>query len=210
MLGTLAVAAYLAVCVGVMFVEFVISTPQPEALIVVDFGEGAPAASQEEAVSSSVPRAQSAPAEPEEPEPEGEKPVQKPVEKPKAEPAPERKPNPLALFPGNANAAKNASAPSPTPAQGGGGGGVSLEGRYLVGDLPQPAYTVEVEGRVVIRITVDAAGVVTGAVFEQSGSTTNNGSLVAAARAAALRARFTADEATVQTGTITYIFKLNR
>jgi TonB family protein len=79
-----------------------------------------------------------------------------------------------------------------------------------VGNLPRPAYNVEVEGRVVIRITVNAAGAVTGAVYEQAGSTTNHGDLVSAARTAALRARFTPDEtAEVQTGTITYIFRLN-
>jgi TonB family protein len=87
--------------------------------------------------------------------------------------------------------------------------GVNLSGRYLIGALPRPAYTVEVEGRVVIRINVNSDGVVTSAEYEQAGSTTNNGTLVGAARTAALRARFTESDADLQSGTITYTFRLN-
>ncbi len=94
-------------------------------------------------------------------------------------------------------------------AGGSGSSGFSLSGRYLVGNLPRPAYNADVEGRVVIRITVDGEGRVTSAVYEQAGSTTNHGELVGAARTAALKARFTASGADIQTGTITYIFRLN-
>lgn len=89
----------------------------------------------------------------------------------------------------------------------GSGSGFSLSGRYLVGQLPRPAYNANAEGRVVIRITVDRDGKVTNAVYEQEGSTTNHGELVSAARSAALRARFTVSEADIQTGTITYNFR---
>ncbi len=144
---------------------------------------------------------------------------------PTPEPAPARQPDSRALFPGRTEGSA-ATSQGTTPGEGnqgtqegspdgsdtaGGSGssGFSLAGRYLAGNLPRPAYNVDVEGRVVIRITVNAQGAVTRAVYEQAGSTTNNGELVNAARTAALRARFTESEAQVQEGTITYIFRLN-
>ena len=84
-----------------------------------------------------------------------------------------------------------------------------LQGRGLVGDLPRPAYPGGKSGKVVIRVTVDARGHVTGASYEPVGSTTDASELVEAARAAALKARFTESRATVQGGTITYVFRLN-
>ncbi len=87
--------------------------------------------------------------------------------------------------------------------------GFSLEGRYLIGNLPLPAYEVDAEGRVVVRITVNASGTVTNATYEAAGSTTSHSTLVAAALAAARRARFTTAEANIQTGTVTYIFRLH-
>lgn len=84
-----------------------------------------------------------------------------------------------------------------------------LQGRGLVGDLPRPSYPGGKSGKVVIRVTVDARGRVTGASYEPVGSTTDAPELVAAARQAALKARFTESRATVQGGTITYVFKLN-
>lgn len=83
-----------------------------------------------------------------------------------------------------------------------------LQGRGLVGDLPRPSYPGGKSGKVVIRVTVDARGRVTGASYEPVGSTTDAPELVAAARQAALKARFTESRATVQGGTITYVFKL--
>lgn len=84
-----------------------------------------------------------------------------------------------------------------------------LQGRGLVGDLPRPSYPGGKSGKVVIRVTVDARGRVTGASYEPVGSTTDAPELVAAARQAALKARFTESRATVQGGTITYVFTLN-
>lgn len=84
-----------------------------------------------------------------------------------------------------------------------------LQGRGLVGDLPRPSYPGGKSGKVVIRVTVDARGRVTGASYEPVGSTTDAPELVAAARQAALKARFTESRAAVQGGTITYVFKLN-
>ncbi len=93
------------------------------------------------------------------------------------------------------------------------GGGLSgdfnLAGRSLIGSLPTPEYNQQSEGRVVINIIVDETGRVTSASLRANNSTTNNSALIEAARAAALKARFSVSESVVQNGTITYIFKLN-
>lgn len=87
------------------------------------------------------------------------------------------------------------------------GGG--LEDRKLVGQLPLPDPGENKSGKVVIRVTVDARGYVTGASYEPVGSTTDDFEMIAAARAAALKTRFTESQAPVEDGTITYVFKLN-
>jgi TonB family protein len=141
-----------------------------------------------------------------------------------AEQTPAREVNRRALFPGRTEGSTASSqgasegagnqgsvegGPDGADSAGGSGSsGFSLSGRYLVGNLPRPAYNADAEGRVVIRITVNAAGTVTSAVYEPNGSTTNHGELVSAARAAAAKASFTAGEAEIQTGTITYNFRL--
>lgn len=83
-----------------------------------------------------------------------------------------------------------------------------LQGRGLVGNLPKPAYPGNKSGKIVVRVTVDAAGHVTGASFEPKGSTESDPALVAAAIAAARKARFTESRAAVQGGTITYVFRM--
>ena len=87
-------------------------------------------------------------------------------------------------------------------------GNYSLTGRSLIGALPIPSYRSNSEGRVVITITVDELGRVTSA-SPASSSTTNDAALVNAAREAALKARFTDSSEFLQSGTITYIFKMN-
>lgn len=239
MWGIIWVVAYLALCVGVMFVSYTIALPEPETGIMVDFGVSDTGQGEPDLAAGDVDVRPAAPPRPETPSepmlttddsavpvvvPEPQ-PVETPV--PSApEPAPVREPDRRALFPGRTEGSDAASqgtaggegnqgvqegSPGGSDSAGGrGSSGFSLTGRYLVGNLPRPDYNVEVEGRVVIRITVNAQGAVTGAVYEQAGSTTNHGALVSAARAAALRARFTPDEtAEIQTGTITYIFRLN-
>lgn len=83
-----------------------------------------------------------------------------------------------------------------------------LLGRGLVGELPKPVFNGNRGGKVVIRVTVNEKGAVTAAEFEQKGSTTNDASLVAAAKQAALKARFKEGKAFMQGGRITYIFRL--
>ncbi|MGN1215221.1 MAG: TonB family protein, partial [Candidatus Cryptobacteroides sp.] len=84
------------------------------------------------------------------------------------------------------------------------------KGRNALGALPRPSYTVQDEGIVVVDIWVDNYGNVTKAVPGAKGTTVNNQSLWAAARAAAMKAHFnqSADAPALQQGTITYIFKL--
>lgn len=84
-----------------------------------------------------------------------------------------------------------------------------LVGRGLVGALPRPKYPAgNKSGKVIIRVVVNAAGQVTQANYEPKGSTTSDADLVAAARAAALRARFTEAETAVMGGCITYLFTM--
>lgn len=83
-----------------------------------------------------------------------------------------------------------------------------LKGRGLVGSLPKPDYPGNKAGKIVVRVTVDATGRVTSATFEPKGSTESDSQLVAAALAAARKARFTESRAAVQGGTITYIFRM--
>lgn len=87
------------------------------------------------------------------------------------------------------------------------GGG--LEKLELVGQPPLPDPGENKSGKVVIRVTVDARGHVTSASYEPVGSTTDDFEMIEAARAAALKTRFTESRAAVQGGTITYVFKLN-
>lgn len=135
--------------------------------------------------------------------------------------------NPKALFKmskDGADKAANAGNPyahkdSVTTAAGSGGGlnpigndalDEGLQGRGLVGSLPQPVYPAGNRGgRVVIRVAVNQRGAVTEAAYEPKGSTTSDKALVDAAIAAARKARFTESRAFVQGGRITYIFKMN-
>ena len=138
-----------------------------------------------------------------------------------------RSPDRRALFPGrsdsqsasegDATGAGNQGNPAGAPDGSRDGTGTStsgtsfsLRGRSIMGALPEPEYTVRDEGDVVIRILVDQQGRVTGTEYESNGSTTNNSTLVAAARRAASLARFNVDETAspIQGGTITYKFRL--
>lgn len=135
-----------------------------------------------------------------------------------------RTPNPKALFKMNQSGADEPdNAGNPHAKEGeeraaGSGTGLNpdgldqldkgLQGRGLVGDLPRPSYPGTKSGKILVRVTVDARGVVTSATFEPRGSTQSDAELVAAAVAAAKKARFTESRAAVQGGTITYIFRM--
>lgn len=85
-----------------------------------------------------------------------------------------------------------------------------LKGRSVVGSLPKPSYATQAEGIVVVQIKVDQYGNVTEAIPGAEGTTVADKNLWNAARSAAMKAHFNmkADAPAVQTGTITYIFKL--
>jgi TonB family protein len=91
------------------------------------------------------------------------------------------------------------------------GGGISfnLAGRNPM-SLPHPEYKQQVEGVVVVEVTVDKDGKVTQAVAGVKGSTTLDDALLDAARKAALKASFDRkpDAPAFQKGTITYKFRL--
>lgn len=84
-----------------------------------------------------------------------------------------------------------------------------LQGRGLVGNLPQPLYPPGNKGgKVVVKVTVNQSGVVVDAAYEPKGSTTSDNELVNAALTAARKARFTESKAFVQGGRITYVFTM--
>lgn len=97
------------------------------------------------------------------------------------------------------------NAPTGTNQGVGGWGGFSLDGRRCL-SLPKPAYNSNIEGTVVVEITVDKNGsVITASV--KAGSTTNE-SLRRAALSAAQKAQFDKTSKNItQKGTITYYFK---
>lgn len=83
----------------------------------------------------------------------------------------------------------------------------SLIDRYDV-SLPNPVYTCESFGKVVINIKVSPQGDVTDASFNKSSSTTQNGCLIDNAINYALKAKFSsANVSSEQRGTITYLFQ---
>lgn len=86
----------------------------------------------------------------------------------------------------------------------------NLSGRSIVGSLPKPDYNSPREGRVVVEITVNGEGRVTAANYRAAGSVGVDQAMIADALAAARKARFNGvnDDAGLQTGTITYVFKL--
>ena len=85
-----------------------------------------------------------------------------------------------------------------------------LQGRSVIGSLPKPSYGIQAEGIVVVQIKVDQYGNVTEAIPGAEGTTVTNKELWNAARNAAMKTTFNmkADAPALQTGTITYIFKL--
>ncbi len=92
-----------------------------------------------------------------------------------------------------------------------GGKGISFSlGNRAALSLPEPEYTIQKSGIVVVEVRVDQNGYVTNARGGVRGSTTNDTELIKAAEKAALRARFNVSQnaPAYQNGTITYVFKL--
>ncbi len=164
-----------------------------------------------------------------EPEPQPAETDTKPKEETKEEQKPERKVNEKALYPGKStkesgesegqtegegNQGNESGSPlsdnySDQASKGIGGIDYSLSGRNPE-SLPKPDYKYQVEGKVIVEITVDKYGNVTKAVPGVKGSTTLNDNLLNAAKKAALNAKFDRkpNAPAYQKGTITYYFKL--
>ena len=85
-----------------------------------------------------------------------------------------------------------------------------VKGRNVVGSLPYPTYASQTEGIVVVQVKVDQYGTVTEAIPGAEGTTVTDKTLWNAARNAAMKAHFNMDAhaPAMQSGTITYIFKL--
>ena len=103
----------------------------------------------------------------------------------------------------NGNSSTGATSGSP------GYGEFDLGGRGMVGSLPRPVFDRNTSGKVVVLITVDAAGIVKSATIGQ-GTTISDQQIRNAAKEAALKARFKAISGNSLTpGKITYYFDSN-
>ena len=88
-------------------------------------------------------------------------------------------------------------------------GDYNLNGRGLLGSLPRPSFNTNTSGKVVVYITVDAAGTVKSAEIGK-GTTISDQTLRNAAKEAAKKARFKAVSGNSLTpGHITYYFDSN-
>ncbi len=87
---------------------------------------------------------------------------------------------------------------------------LQIENRYIVGYIPRPSYNSNSEGVVVVQIKIDQFGHVKEAIPGIKGTTTKDKTLWNACRSAAIKVRFNRDgnAPELQTGTITYTFKL--
>lgn len=81
-----------------------------------------------------------------------------------------------------------------------------LEGRSLVVDLPNPIYTCDVSGKVVVVIRVNKKGKVVEAEIDQYNTKTTSPCILRNAVEYAKEAIFSKSDKSLQTGTITYHF----
>ncbi|MDL2322475.1 TonB family protein [Bacteroidales bacterium OttesenSCG-928-A17] len=94
----------------------------------------------------------------------------------------------------------------------GGYGSFDLAGRSIgAGGLPKPDYSVQIEGRIVVNITVNPAGnVIFAEIAVGKGTNIDNAVMRRSALEAARKAKFNSINGTNnQSGTITYNYKLN-
>jgi len=150
------------------------------------------------------------------------KPTETPVEDPKP------KVNPRALYPGSGSGSSGGSqgetgkpgdqgkvdGSKDTNKQGDGSTGgltgdpaYSMEGRTLT-QKPTISDQSQTEGKVVVTVTVNSRGEVISAKAGARGTTLSNATIQKKCEDAALKARFSPSDKEEQTGTITFIFKL--
>lgn len=85
-----------------------------------------------------------------------------------------------------------------------------LNGRTITGRLPEPAYNKNEEGVIVVSIEVDGKGNVISAKAGAAGTTIGDATMRRNAEQAAMKAKFNGiNENIIQSGTITYRYKLN-
>ena len=132
--------------------------------------------------------------------------------------------NPRGLFPGvstspstsqgntgaQTNRGHEAGAESTPDAAGKGTDGteIDLPNRQVMGRLPLPRYNEDIEGRIIVDITVDGRGNVVRASVKMEGTTILNETLHREAVEAARRSKFSGANLPEQFGSITYVFKL--
>lgn len=85
----------------------------------------------------------------------------------------------------------------------------SLKDRKVLGQIPNPVYTCNGSGKVVIKIEVNANGYVTDTKVDRKKSTTKNECLFENALKYAQRAQFSSAQIAEQKGLITYFFNYN-
>ncbi|MFI2741345.1 hypothetical protein ACG2LH_01285 [Zhouia sp. PK063] len=73
--------------------------------------------------------------------------------------------------------------------------------------LPNPIYTCETKGKIVIDIKVDASGNVIASDYNKKKSSSNNGCLIDSALKYANQTKFNPADANSEKGTITYLFQ---
>ena len=90
------------------------------------------------------------------------------------------------------------------------GNSYNMNGRSIVGRIAEPAYTRNVEGVIVVFIEVNAAGTVISAYAGAAGTTIGDITMRRDAEIAAKKTKFNRISGNaIQTGTITYRYKLN-
>ncbi|WP_344926338.1 energy transducer TonB [Aquimarina addita] len=82
----------------------------------------------------------------------------------------------------------------------------SLKGRDVLGQIPNPVYTCNGSGKVVVKIEVNANGYVVDTKIDRKKSTTKNECLFENAAQYARRAQFSSAQLAEQKGIITYFF----
>ncbi len=102
----------------------------------------------------------------------------------------------------------NTSSNTNGSSSGGGNNSFSLEGRSPIGKIVRPTYSEQVEGKIVVAITVDKNGNVIEAHMSK-GTTVDNAAVINAALAAAKKTKFNPiDKDKNQIGLITYDLQL--
>ena len=216
--GLIAAACYLATFLAVsLFVSFRTEYERPAEGILIDFGDDSDGSGTQNVALSETEEAASRPdtsqeeylTQETEPAPvitTGSQRQQQTEHTPAEQ---ERQVNRRALFPGRSTSSNASSQGSGAQTAGNRGHESGGDGSSTGTGTGNEGISFDLKGRRAIEITVDAQGRVQNTAFHPQGSTTQDARLLDAALQAARQARFSPSEANaVQTGTITYVFRL--